>query len=239
MPMTWIVLTLLLSFFLKKWAKKLRITSIALLFIFGNSFLLHEVSLLWESPITLDVDLKEYETAVVLGGYTYYSIPNERLTFRESSDRLFQAVRLLEQGKVKRLIISGGSGYVLDPELKEAEFIQTFLKELNIPHEQVLIEAESRNTHENALNTNALLQSEGLDKQTILLVTSAFHMRRSKACFENQGMDVVVFATDPTIGTRIFTIDHLVIPSANSLAYWNVLIHEWVGYLSYWVAGYV
>ena len=139
MPMTWIVLTLLLSFFLKKWAKKLRITSIALLFIFGNSFLLHEVSLLWESPITLDVDLKEYETAVVLGGYTYYSIPNERLTFRESSDRLFQAVRLLEQGKVKRLIISGGSGYVLDPELKEAEFIQTFLKELNTPHEQVLI----------------------------------------------------------------------------------------------------
>lgn len=239
MPMTWIVVCLLLSFIFKKKATKLRLAAVILIFVFGNSFIQHEVSLMWESPITTDAELKSYETAVVLGGYTYYSIPDGRLTFRESSDRLFQAVRLLELQKVKRLVISGGSGYVFDPELKEAEFVRAFLSDLNIPPEDVLVESESRNTHENAVNSSALLQSEGLDKQTILLVTSAFHMRRAKACFEKQGMDVVPFPTDPRVGERIFTIDHLVIPSAYTLAYWNVIIHEWVGYISYWLAGYI
>ncbi|MEQ9186586.1 MAG: YdcF family protein [Cryomorphaceae bacterium] len=238
MPLSWVMLLLIASFLWKKRARKLRISAVLVLFVFGNSFLLHEVNLLWEVQVTADADLEHHQVAVILGGYAYYSPTHDRVTFRNSTDRLLQGLRLLEEGKVSHLILSGGSGYVMQPDNKESMYVAEFLKDINVPKLDVTVESESRNTRENAMHTATILQEKRWDKQRIVLITSAYHMRRAMACFEKQGISVIPFSADPTTGERMFYLDHLLLPSAETFAQWNVLIHEWIGFISYKMMGY-
>ena len=62
MPMSWIVIALVASFFIKKYSKKLRLAALIILLFFGNSFILNEVKLLWEVPVTLDQNLDHHNT---------------------------------------------------------------------------------------------------------------------------------------------------------------------------------
>jgi len=239
MPMSWIVLVLAASFFMKKWAKKLRISALILLLFFGNSVILNEVKLLWDMPITADQDLDPYKYAVVLGGYAYYSPENDRIAFARSGDRLFQGLRLLKSDFVDQLILSGGSGYVMFPELKESLYTGSYLESINIASDELILESESRNTRENALHTLEILKSKGHETEPILLITSAYHMRRALAVFEKVGLDVIPYAAEPSFGERDYTLDSFLLPSASALEEWNVLIHEWMGFISYSLSGYI
>lgn len=238
MPLSWVLITLALSFFWKRKAKLLRIGALAILLFFGNSFILHEVNLLWEVPVLQDDELKPHRVGVVLGGYAYYSPENDRITFRSSADRLMQGYRLYQTGMINNLILSGGSGYVMQPDLRESRYVGDYMDDISFPKLNLIIEDSSRNTYENAVQTAAILQQRGWDKQTIVLITSAYHMRRAKACFEKQGISVIPYPAEPWTGERMFYLDHLLLPSAEALAGWNVLIHEWVGFISYRVLGY-
>lgn len=51
------------------------------------------------------------------------------------------------------------------------------------------LENESRTTWENALYTAQILQAEGI--QRVVLVTNAWHMQRSRWCFEQFGFEVI------------------------------------------------
>lgn len=239
MPMSWIVLCLIASFFFHRFTKQLRLAALIILLFFGNSFILSEVNRLWETPITEDQDLDHYPFGVVLGGYAHYTPEHDRITFAQSGDRLFQGIRLLQSDYVDQLILSGGSGYVLFPELKESLYVGSYLDAIDINADRVILESESRNTRENAINTFELLKQMGMQHEPIVLLTSAYHMRRAKACFEKVGLNVIPYPTELTTGERLFTFDHLILPNASALAQWNVLFHEWMGYISYSLAGYV
>lgn len=238
-PLSWVFIALVLALVWKKHRRRFLITGIAFLFVFGNGFLLHEVILWWEVPVKTDQELDHYEVAVVLGGYAYYSPENDRVTLRESGDRLFQGIRLLEEDYVDHLLLSGGSGYVLYPDLKESLYVGAFLDLMGIPKRKVWLESESRNTHENASFTAALLEERGIKDKPIVLITSAYHMRRASACFEKQGIQVIPFPAEPKSGERMFTPDHLFLPSAEAFGIWNRLIHEWIGFVSYRISGYI
>lgn len=238
-PFSWILILLIASFIWKKKSRKLRIWSVILLFFFGNGFILHEVELLWETPVTNDSELPKNSIGVVLGGYAYFNPKIDRVVFRESSDRLMQGLRLLKTNKVDRLVLSGGSGYVLHPEIREASYVSRFLKDLGFKKRHILIDSNSRNTYQNAIETKALLEENGLIEKPLVLITSASHMRRSVACFEKAGMTVIPYSTDMHTGDRSFNPQHLLIPSAHALHRWQSVMHEWIGFITYWIMGYI
>jgi uncharacterized SAM-binding protein YcdF (DUF218 family) len=62
---------------------------------------------------------------------------------------------------------------------------------------QIVVEDRSSRTTENAAEVAALLRALGAS--SMLLVTSPFHMRRAKLCFEKQGLDVACAPT-PRMG---------------------------------------
>jgi uncharacterized SAM-binding protein YcdF (DUF218 family) len=238
MPITWIVLLAGLGFFWKRYAKSLRKFSFLLLVIFTNPLLMDMVNNAWEVPIVLDDDLEDHKLAIVLGGYASYDTNAERISFRFGSDRFSQGLRLLQTKKVDRLMICGGSGFVTAPELKEGLFVAQYLDEIGVPKRKIILETDSRNTHENAVNAKAMLDDLKMSKKPVVLVTSGFHMPRAMACFKKQGIEVVPFSTEPMAKPIAFSADAF-IPNPMVLAFWNVLFHEWVGYASYWVMGYV
>ena len=103
--------------------------------------------------------------------------------------------------------------------------------------EDILIEDISRNTYENAKYAKELIIDHEL-KGPFLLSTSACHMRRSLACFDKQELQVDAFPVDYLSGKREFNPDRLFRPKSHVLKSWNALIHEWVGFLFYKIAGY-
>ena len=70
----------------------------------------------------------------------------------------------------------------------------------------------------------------------VLLVTSAWHMRRAVAVFEGLGVDVVPVPADFSSRTPRVTPLGLV-PSADAFSSSVTSIHEWVGLLGYQLLG--
>ncbi|MDQ3108369.1 MAG: YdcF family protein, partial [Bacteroidota bacterium] len=118
------------------------------------------------------------------------------------------------------------------------EKIREFLHKAGIPDSIMIYEIQSRNTHENALFTKPVLAKE-VPGGRYLLVTSAFHMRRSLACFAKEGIRVTPYSVDRYSGPWKFEFDYMFLPTAETLGDWNILFHEWVGCISYKFSGYI
>ena len=108
--------------------------------------------------------------------------------------------------------------------------MKDLLAVMGVPGEHVLLETDSRNTHDNAVNSAQLLKAQGMEQ--ILLVTSAYHMRRSLALFEAQGLDVVPAPTDYQ---RLVAPQLLPawLPTVSNLYQSTDALHEIVGYWAY------
>ncbi|HAN79569.1 MAG TPA: hypothetical protein DCQ31_18305, partial [Bacteroidales bacterium] len=165
-----------------------------------------------------------------------YSNNYNRAYFNRSVNRITDAIRLYKAGKVKKILLTGGSGRVFGTEFKEALYLNDFLLEIGIPKKDIVIESEARNTAENALFTAEILKTKSYDK--LLLITSAFHMRRSEACFKKAGLETTSYSTDFYDQKHNVEFSKIIFPDPDALFGWHLLIKEWVGFISYKVRGY-
>jgi len=166
------------------------------------------------------------DAIVVLGGGMVGPLPPVIYPeFGGPGNRCWHAARLYKAGKAPLVIPSG---------IGEEEATIPFLKDMGVPESAICLEPASRNTEENALFTARLLSRKGLRR--VLLVTSAWHMRRSMFLFKSVGVDVVPVATDygasvsDIRGERRSLLNQL--PNAGTLSDNTVMFKE---YLGYWV----
>ena len=80
----------------------------------------------------------------------------------------------------------------------------------------------------------------GFDRvEDCLLITSAFHMRRSLACYRKAGLDIETFSTDfYGLQDKIF-LTSILLPSIEGFIIWEKLFKEWTGFVAYKIAGYI
>ncbi len=244
-PISWIFVLLLFSVCLPKWRKKALIFSLLLLFIFGNQPLFDFINLKWQiaRPSLEELKSTAPKTAIVLGGATLTGRQPYRLTsFNQAADRITQAVQLYRMGVIDHIIFTGGNGHLQKIEGEPSEAAQSlqFLLDCNIPRSAILLEDQSRNTFENALLTKKIIdQHASFKHKDYLLITSAFHMRRSVACFKKQNINTVPFSVHYLTSDRDFMVQEYVLPNAETLTQWNMIIKEWIGFVAYKVKGYV
>ena len=241
-PFTWIVLGFLIAWISKRphvVKYSFRAAIVSLLF-FSNTFIFVEFTRMWEPDGKKIQDLEHYDCAVVLGGMAEYDNSLGRLSIRRGGDRIWQAINLYHLGKVDRILISGNNGFLKEDALDEAAQFKKVLVENGIPEEDVLVENFSKNTYQNAIESKKIIDQHS-EISSVLLITSALHMPRAEACFEKAGFDnMETFTTDHFTGeTRAYTIDQFLIPNVSNLSDWQSLIHEWVGYISYKITGYI
>lgn len=240
-PVTWIAGLLLWAVLTRNDRRKKRLLKgILLLFLFfSNPFILDEFNRLWEVPATDESQLGLYDAAIVLGGVSSYDPGMDRVQIHRSFDRVIQAIRLLHSGTVRHIIFTGGSGSVRHQDIKEGVQMKKLFAELGLPEDAVIYETESRNTHENATMVKKIIDERFSHSGKFLLITSGFHMNRSYACFTKEGIPVTPYSTDRSAGPRKWEIDHMLIPNSSALWGWEILFHEWVGVVTYWLAGYI
>jgi uncharacterized SAM-binding protein YcdF (DUF218 family) len=178
-----------------------------------------------------DVPVASMQTAdaiVVLGGSVMPpDSPGRFVDLAGGADRVWHAARLYKAGKAPLILLSGGS----DPAysvMSEAQAMQVFLRDLGVPDSAMLLEQESRNTHQNAENSARLLHQRGFNR--ILLVTSALHMERALREFESRGLEVVPAVTDREAGEPP-PIPWRYLPDADSLSASARALKELLGQL--------
>lgn len=238
-PMVWTILCILFSFLTKREKRKKRLLclGISILFIFSNPALINIVMSLHEGQIKPLGSLKgTYDYAIVLGGFSNLNYANDTpYTMNERGNRLMTTLELYNKGIAKKILISGGSGEVWNKSDSEAIVVRRFLINLGLPEEDIVIEPKSKNTYENAKFTKEILDQIQPNSNNIL-VTSAFHMPRAQRLFAKQGVSFDTYPTD-FIKRPLNRPDHIFIPSAKAMWTWELIIKEWVGMITYKLAG--
>jgi uncharacterized SAM-binding protein YcdF (DUF218 family) len=143
---------------MKKWLTLALVSALALLFIL--ICIKEEKKILAATPTSWRLD-QNADCAVVLTG---------------GSGRIREGFTLLEQGRVKKLIVSGvnptSTLYQIFPQLPAYS---------HVSESDVVLEKRSGTTYGNAVQSEALV--EALHCRSVLLVTSTLHMHRAVATF--------------------------------------------------------
>jgi len=233
-PIFWILLLLILGIWKSKWRKKCLIWAAVLTFLFGNKFIVNHIIEWYEYPQVKLEQADHFNVAVVLGGYSRNRLENGRLELNEAGDRLIAALDLLRTNQVDRIILSGGDGSLYKTGIDESNEVLTYLKSVGYDTQRIIVEPKSKNTSENAVNSAKLIQ----EKESVILITSAFHMTRASACFKKQNVVHTAYPVDYLMdGSSSVSPSNLLIPDGMAFEKWEVLIKEWVGYAAYRVTG--
>lgn len=243
MPYTQMCIWFLLALVLKskRWKRTFFIMGIVYLFFFSNRFIVNEALLKWEIPPTPIRNLdSNYEVGIVLGGMVNaVREPKDRIYFYRGVDRINHAIQLYKMGIIRKILVSGGSGLMIDNQQKEADNLARYLLMNNVKEEDIVVENNSRNTYENALYSTRIMQNMDLTDKKILVFTSACHLRRAMMCFERMDLDVYGFSTDFYGHERSFTPDNLFVPDPSAFSDWQMILREIEGLLFYKLAGYI
>ncbi|MFK8105455.1 MAG: YdcF family protein [Saprospiraceae bacterium] len=242
-PINWVIGLLLYSFFVKKPKAKRRSLgfAIVLALFFTNHFIFNQFMNYWEvDPISMASLQEPYDIGILLGGYSnFYKLENnDRHNFNERANRLTNALELYHTGKIKKILLSGGSGNLTGESYSEAILAKEYLLRIGIPLEDIIVESRSRNTRENALFTQQLL-ADKYPSASCLLITSAWHMPRAAACFEKLGLSFDQFGVDYVGEKNRFALESMLVPDRLGFYRWEILIKEWVGYVMYRLRGYL
>jgi uncharacterized SAM-binding protein YcdF (DUF218 family) len=172
---------------------------------------------------------------LILGGATNPFLSNEhnQINFNDSSERLIESIFLIKRFPDAKVIFSGGSGSISEPNLTHAFVAKKFFQNMDIDHKKIIYEDKSRNTYENILFSKRIARPHSAEKW--LLVTSAFHLKRSLAISEKLKWTFIPFATDFNKSKKFKW--RLSINFLSNINEFNKASHEWMGLISYYLMG--
>lgn len=210
-----------------------------MLLFFSNDFIANEVMRAWEVETRPIASLKKYKLGIVLTGTTMNHFPDDRVYFAKGADRVVHTVQLYKAGLLEKILISGGSGRLIGESEPEANKFRKVMVLMGVPDSAIMIENETRNTAESAQEVKKILEAGSFKASDCVLITSAFHMRRSLGCYRKAGIDLDSFSADFYSSVGDYTIDAFLIPKIEALSIWHKLAKEWVGFVAYKMAGYL
>ncbi len=139
--------------------------------------------------------------------------------------RLSEVLRIyFLKNKNAQIIVSGRDPLLYKRE--EGEEIKNYLIERGVNKKDIILENESKNTKESALNVKKIVQDE-----SFFLITSSYHMPRSAIIFKKQGLNFLPAPTDFKIEKDYSIIDYF--PDAKNLRNCDLAFHEYFGIIYY------
>jgi uncharacterized SAM-binding protein YcdF (DUF218 family) len=232
----------------RHWPKGLLVVGLIILYLAGNRWVSYGLARTLEWRDLPPENTPSAEVIVVLGGGTEPSDPPRPMVeVNNAGDRVLYAAKLYREGAAPAILVSGGNvGFTSDRNSTPAEEMTELLLWLGVPADAIWQQAESQNTYEDALYSAEMLAEDDIDE--VILVTSAMHMPRAKALFENQGITVIPAPADftitehnwqatfrPTVGEFVI---HL-LPNASALNLTTNVIKEYIGLLIYGLRGWL
>ncbi len=174
---------------------------------------------------------------IMLGGGIEAGLSEARdqVVVNDAGERPIYFADLARRYPRSRLVFSGGSGFI-GGGISEADIVSRQADTIGLPRSRVILENRSRNTHENATFSAALVHPKPGERW--LLLTSAWHMPRDIGCFRQAGFTVEAFPFDyRTKGWGDLLHFHGF--SSDGLLQFDLAMKEWIGLVAYRLAGYI
>ncbi len=187
-------------------------------------------------PARALAEVEPADAIVPLGGILGPTAPPGRLpNLSEANERLEAGVALWQAKKAPWLVFTAGRV----PWAKQAEVEGVVLRRLaierGVPAESIALTSEVGNTADEARSVRTLMRERGWKR--IILVTSAWHLRRAARQFGEAGVDFIPFPVDyqATPGAPLTLLDFL--PSASALRDTEWTLRELYGIAFYAIFG--
>lgn len=128
-----------------------------------------------------------------------------------------------KEGNLK-IIISGSHPLSLVDSV--GSLMSDFLVSLGISREDIVLEENSKNTYQSALELKEIIEEE-----SFALVTSAMHMPRSVYVFEKVGLNPIPAPADFKMEKTLSILD--ILPDSDNLRKSDLAFHEYFGLIYY------
>ena len=152
---------------------------------------------------------------------------NIKYEFSEAN-RFLSSIDLINQNKANKLIFTAAKLPWLKNRKPEGNILKNKAISLGVPSEKILVTENVTNTYEESIAVTKLIPKNS----SIILVTSAFHMDRSKYLFEKNGFDVTPFPVDFRSSATDMSIFSF-LPSLGAMKKVSRFIKENIGRLYY------
>ena len=228
-PLGFLILFLIMSLFFRQ--RLMVLISLLILLISSNAYVGNYLFSTLEGsykPISMN-SINVSDAVVVLSGMISQVGKEGNIKYEWSDpDRFFAGVKLIKNNKSKLLIFTAGQLPWTKEWRPEGDILKDKAIELGIDKNKILVSAKVKNTYEESLKILQLIPRGS----SIILVTSAFHMKRSKFLFEKQGFKVNPFPVDFKMSNNNSTILDI-IPSLGAMSKTSLFIRENIGRLYY------
>ncbi len=227
-----VVVCILVVYGIAKRNRKIALIGIVLLYLTSTSLVANQLLRYAEDyKIKSDAEQMPKADAIVVLSGMLSSVQSSRGIVKEwgDPDRFFGGVELFKSGKSQKLVFTGGLVPWEKDQTPEGVKLKEFAEAMGVPKNNILVTGEAQNTEQEA---SALMKLLNQDGQSILLVTSAFHMPRARLLFERKGFVVYPYPVDFKVNaSRTTLMDFL--PDAHSLSLSDIAIREQIGLMYY------
>ena len=151
------------------------------------------------------------------------------------ANRFFGGIELALAGKAPLLVFTGASFSSEPGVLTEGELLATEARARGVAPDRIVVTPLVLNTDDEAREVAAVLRTRQMQTPRVLLVTSAFHMRRARMLFEQRGITVdpfpVSFGSSDQKTITLFSF----LPSVSALTKSQTALRELYGRAFYWL----
>jgi len=180
-------------------------------------------------PISMS-SLNEADAIVVLSSGATRKVKTDREIRYEfvNASRFFPGLDLLKNFKADLLIFTAGQVPWNANRKPEGVVFREQAISFGISQTKIMVTEKVKNTYEESVAVTKLIPNNS----SIILVTSAFHMHRSKHLFEKQGFDVIPYSVDfQSYNKKISIMSFL--PSIGALRKTSLFLRENLGRIYY------
>ena len=174
---------------------------------------------------------KEYanvDNIFVLGAAENLSATKEtnKINLYDSSERLFSAIKLSLENPNAKIFFIGGNNNIIQSSVDETIVAKEFFKDIGFDYNKITFISDTRNTIENI----KAIKNLNIVNQSNILITSAFHMKRSLIISDHFEINLIPYAVDfrstsnPKFINRIQKFD-----VTRNLSKFNIFANEIIG----------
>ena len=187
---------LILRFWKRKLANRILIITAWTFVILGGLPVGYNLMVFLERQYDVPAEMpKKVDGIIVLGGAfnSYLSEKTGKVAVNSNISRMTTFIELSRQYSNAKKVFSGGSGNILRPDRVESDDAKDFLSDMGFISDDFIYEPLSKNTYENAAFSKELLKPK--EGETWIVITSAFHIPRTVAVFNQLEWDIIPYPT--------------------------------------------
>ena len=211
------------------------------IFVILNIILLLAISILpigkfglkyLEKDYLVQQEISNIDNIIVLAGSENINLTNvtKKLNLNNGSERLIASIKLANENKNAKIYFLGGDGNLQKHEIDETTVAKNFYNDVSFDTNRVNFINNTRNTIENLTELKKIID---LDKNNVL-ITSAFHMKRTMLIAKQLNITLTPYAVDFRHGDHFSFINfYQNFKISSNLRSADIFFREFIGILAF------